>query len=545
MKKSLRERVVYPVVALLLALLAGQAVLSMRTKSPTADELAHHVASGYSYLVTKDFRMNPASPPLPRMLAGFPLLFLGAKAPLDHPSWKEGNSPEFAQQFFYVYNKDADRLIFWARVPIVVLSVIFGFFVFWWGRKLFGEWAGLAALFLYAFCPDIIAHSGLATADLAVALFFFLALFSFWAYLRAPSFARLGMTGVLAGLAFLSKFSAILLLPILLITGLLSGKAKCITPARTAAFLCMMFFTIWAGYFFELKPLLKNTPDPLKKEAVYRRIGGEVLVRFAKEVPVPLSTFFSAIVSMSYTRAQGTNAFLLGQWSREGWWYYYFVAFLIKNTIPFILIALISLFFIRKLGLDKMTVLVLLAPIIFFFILTLRDKAQAGIRYFLPIYPLLFMLSGGMAVYLWSKGKVLRCLVCMLALWHAAEALVIFPDYFSYFNGFIGGPRNGYKYLRDSNLDWGQDLKGLATWVREQGSPEVALFYPWPASPDYYAIPHRELTQEEWEKPDHAIYAISAHRIDRVLWTKEFSASKVIGHSIFVYDFREKGASRA
>ncbi len=545
MRKGLKGKFVYPVAGLLLTFLAGQAVLSMRTKSPTADELAHHVASGYSYVVTGDFRMNPASPPLPRMLAGFPLVFLGAKAPLDHPSWKEGNSPEFARQFFYVYNKDADRLIFWARVPIVVLSVIFGFFVFLWGRKLFGDWAGFAALSLYAFCPDIIAHSGLATADLAVALFFFLTLFSFWAYLRAPSFSKLGVTGVLAGLAFLSKFSAILLLPLLLIIGLLSGKAKSVAPVRTAAFLCVMLFTVWAGYFFELKPLLKNTPDPLKKEAVYRRIGGEALVRFAKEVPVPLSTFSSAIVSMSYTRAQGTNAFLMGQWSRDGWWYYYFVAFLIKNTIPFILIALISLLFIRKLGLDKITALVLLTPIIFFFVLTLRDKAQAGIRYFLPIYPLLFILGGGMAATLWNRGKALRCFVAALFLWHAAEALVIFPDYFAYFNEFIGGPRSGYKYLRDSNLDWGQDLKGLAGWVKEHGSPEVALFYPWPASPDYYGISHRELTPEEWEKPGDAVYAISAHRIDKVRWTNEFSASKVIGHSIFIYDFREKGASRA
>jgi len=540
LKKNLKERFVYSVAGFLLVLLAGQAICSMRTKSPTADELAHHVASGYSYLVTKDFRMNPASPPLPRMLAGLPLLFLKAKAPLDHPSWEAGNSPEFAQQFFYVYNKDADRLIFWARVPIVILSVLFGFFVFWWGRKLFGDWAGLAALFLYAFCPDIIAHSGLATADLAVAFFFFLTLFSFWAYLLTPSFKRLGMTGVLAGLAFLSKFSAILLLPSLLISGLLSGKAKSIPPARIAGFLCVMLFTVWAGYFFELKPLLKNTPDPVKKEAVYRRIGGEPLVWFARNVPVPLSTFSSALVSMSHTRAQGTNAFLMGQWSREGWWYYYFVAFAVKNTLPFVLIALLSFLFIRKLALSRISMAVLVVPVVFFFLATLGDKAQAGIRYFLPIYPLLFILGGGLIVYLWQRNKVyLKALVCGLLVWHMAEAFYIFPHYLAYFNELVGGPKNGYKFLRDSNLDWGQDLKGLAKWVKEQGNPEVALFYPWPASPDYYGIPRRKLSDEEYEKPADALYAISVHRMDAVRWTKDIPPSKVIGHSIFVYDLRK------
>ena len=84
-------------VLLLLALMATQTVSAMRTKSPTADEFAHHVASGYSYWLTRDFRMNPASPPLPRLLAAFPLLFLNARAPLDHASWRNGDSPEFAR----------------------------------------------------------------------------------------------------------------------------------------------------------------------------------------------------------------------------------------------------------------------------------------------------------------------------------------------------------------------------------------------------------------------------------------------------------------
>ncbi len=302
----------------------------------------------------------------------------------------------------------------------------------------------------------------------------------------------------------------------------------------------MCFFTVWAGYFFEMKPLLKNTPDPSKKAAIYERVGGKGLLWFAEKAPVPLSTFSSALVSMGYTRAKGTNAFLMGEWSRTGWWYYYLVAFLIKNTLPFILLSLISFICIRRLGLDRSSILVLTVPVIFFFVVTLNDKAQAGIRYFLPIYPFLFVSAGGAVSYFWRKSKALKFAVAALLSWHLMEAIYIFPDHLAYFNELIGGPKNGYKFLRDSNLDWGQDLKPLGEWVRKERYPEVALFFYGPADPLYYRIPYRALTEEEFREPKAAIYAIGAHHIDAVRWAQEVRPTKVIGYSIFVYDMRKK-----
>jgi hypothetical protein len=523
---------------LLLALLVLQVVFAMRQKSPTSDEFYHHVANGYSYLVTGDFRMNPASPPLPRMLAGVPLLFLKAEAPLDHPSWREGNSPVFAKQFFHSYNDNTDELIFWARVPIVLLSVVFGIAVFWFARSLFGEGAALAALVLYVFCPDILAHSGIAAADLAVAFFFFLALARFWCYLKAPTARNLVWTGVAAGLALLSKFTAALLFPALFLIALSAGKGRAVSPARTAAFLLVVFFTVWAGYFFELKPLMKNTPDPPKKAAMYEKVGGKALLQFAEKVPVPLSTFASAVVSMGFTRAAGTNAFLMGEWSREGWWYYYFVAFAIKNTVPFLLLAILAFLFIRKLGLDRVSTAVLVIPVILFFLLTMRDKAQAGIRYFLPVYPLFFVLAAGAAAHLWKRGKIAKTLVAGLLVWHAAEALAVFPHHLAYFNQLIGGPGNGYRYLRDSNLDWGQELKPLGKFVREAGYTEVVLQASAGADPAYYGIPYRKFEDSERERPKETVYAVSAHYLDSVKWTKRVEPTKVLGHAMFIYDLR-------
>lgn len=524
----------------LLGCLALQTLWPMRQQSPTCDEFSHHIASGYSYLLTHNFRLDPASPPLPRMAAALPLLVLGAKAPLDDISWKEGNAPEFSRQLFHVQNGDLDKFIFWARVPTLLLSIVFGLCVFTVSRKLFGIAAGIVSLVLYCFTPDIIAHSGLATADLAVAFFFFLTLYRFSCYLKAPSAGNLVWTGFVTGLALLSKFSAVLLFPILLISALSARKVAEVRPSRTALFLAVCFFTVWAGYFFEVKPLLKDTPDPAKKAAMYRRVGGERLLAFAENAPVPLSTFSSAIVSLAMHRTRDGRSFLMGEWYTGGRWYYYLVAFLIKNTLPFVLFCLLSLLLAAKFGIEKVIRSVFYTAIGLFFLVTLKDKAQAGIRYFLPIYPVFFVLSGGVAAYLWKKGQRWRLAVGALLAWHAVSALLVFPHPLAYFNEAVGGPKNGAHYLRDSNIDWGQDLKGLGEVIAKLGADEVVLYSISPADPAVYGIPYRRPEKDEFAAPRATVYAIGAHQMDALGWTKDLKPDKIIGYSMFVYDLRKE-----
>lgn len=527
-------------VLFLLAAIAAQGMWAIVDKSPTCDEFSNHIASGYSYLVTRDFRLNPASPPLPRMLAALPLLFLHAAAPLQGRAWKTGNSPDFAHEFFYSANHRLDDFIFWARVPILLLSLLFALSVFFVAKGLLGEAGGLAALFLYAFCPDILAHSSLATADLAVAFFFFWAVVSFARYLKRPAWKTLAATGIFTGLALLSKFTAVLLFPLFILIALFAGKARELKIGRIAACLAVCFLTIWAGYGFEVKPLLQNTPQPEKKAAVYRQLGGERLLHFAEKTPVPLSTFSSAFVSMMHTRREGTNAYLMGHWSRSGWWYYYFVAFAIKNTLPFLILSVLGIIFLGRVGFDRVTVSMLTVPIVFFFIFTMPDKAQAGIRYFLPIYPLFMILAAAAAVHLWKKIPRARIAVGALLAWHAASAVFVAPSYLAYFNELIGGPSNGYKYLRDSNVDWGQDLKGLSKWAQREGYPEVVIHSITPAEPDSYGMAYRRFAPDEFERPRAAVYAVGAHFLNDVKWARSARPVKVIGYSFFVYDMRSR-----
>ena len=182
-------------------------IYSALENSPTCDEIAHHVPTGYSYLIKGDFRLNPSNPPLTRELSAIPLLFMRLKAPFDEQVWNEGKNIEFGRKFFYEYNKNADSIIFWSRMPSIILSLILGIFVFIWSRMLFGKIAGLLSLFLFSFSPNIIAHSSLAGNDLGITTFIFLTIFSFWRYLIKPTWWKLLITGIIFGLALGSKYS--------------------------------------------------------------------------------------------------------------------------------------------------------------------------------------------------------------------------------------------------------------------------------------------------------------------------------------------------
>jgi len=95
----------------------------------------------------------------------------------------------------------------------------------------------------------------------------------------------------------------------------------------------------------------------------------------------------------------------------------------------------------------------------------IASRFNVGERHLFPAYPPLFILAGGSAAG-WQAGHGLRRLTVALLLgWSVVESLAIRPHYFAYFNELVGGPRNGYRCLVDSSLDWGQDLPALRDWL--------------------------------------------------------------------------------
>jgi len=141
-------------------------------------------------------------------------------------------------------------------------------------------------------------------------------------------------------------------------------------------------------------------------------------------------------------------------------------------------------------------------------------------------------------------GRLQRILLVLLCSWYVIGTVAIGPHYLAYFNEFVGGPNNGYRYLVDSNLDWGQDLKNLSKYMTAQDIPEIYLSYFGTADPAYYGIrfqPMPDTPPSPGAAP--AYYAISATSLQNVYssegksghWLAGYSPVRKIGYSIFVY----------
>ena len=515
-------------VALLLAVLILQLVLSMRVKTITGDELAH-LPAGYSYLRTNDFRMNPEHPPLIKEWAAIPLLFLDLRLDLESDSWRRGEEDRFGREFFYENTIPADTILLWGRVPIVILSALLGLLVFAWARGVYGIRAGLLALFLYTFSPNILAHSSLVNTDLGVACFIFLAVLQFRRYVEEPSRNNLALAGLALGLALSSKFAALVLFPILAI---LFGLAlQWSRPERGAGSLLIDLLLLVAIAFLVIL-------------FCYGLFSARSYITGLREV-----LFHSQV---------GHPAFLMGQYSMGGWWYYFIVAFLIKTPLPTLLFLALSLSFLPKVkGIDRLEEAFLLAPTLLIFVLASFSRLNIGLRHILPIYPFLFVFISKIANLEFKRPILWGSAAALLCLWYLTSTVAISPHYLAYFNELVGGPQNAPNYLSDSNIDWGQDLKLLKGYMDREGIEEIILSYFGDADPNYYGIRNQYLPAFGFGGPLYTpsdyvlssgvkreVLAISVSSLQGVFfedhdlygWLRRYDPIEKIGYTIYVYD---------
>jgi hypothetical protein len=563
------------VLAAAIALQAGLAIHAMRGSSATFDEGAH-LPAGYSYLATGDHRLNPEQPPLVKLLAALPLRALAPELRTSDLAWEQARQWEFGRRFLYRWN-DADRLLFLGRLPVVALASCLVAAVFLVARRRFSPWAAAAAVVLAALSPDVLAHGSLVTTDLAFALFFFLSVVAFDRLLDAPSLARLAAAGLLTGAAFATKFSAPILLPVFLVLGgaALAGKAAGDgardVKARPATLLVSLFVVlivalgvVWASYGFRSA----ITPDPaLRSELakpVQSRPDGALrsFTAFAGRTGIVPEDYARGLLFVTeHSAARPT--FLLGE-RRDGPFPHYFaVTFLLKTPVPLLLLTALALARVPRLA--RRDALVVWVPVLVYLAATATRGLQIGHRHLLPIYPFLFLAAGEAAAALrgWrareasqrppSRAPRGALAAAVLGLWYAGGTLVQHPHHLAYFNELGGGPSNGWRLLVDSNLDWGQDLKRLAAWLREHPAPGLKLSYFGSADPAWYGIasealpgyaaPHPPRVTREVAPGD--VLAVSATNLqgvyleeeDRALMARIRALQPIarVGYSIFVF----------
>ncbi len=446
-------------VAMLLCLFAVQCVTSMKLKGITYDETTYY-GIGKDILEEGSWQAPLATdqPPLSYYLHSLPLL--------GH----EEDALGLRKRLAYPHLSAARR----AMLPVALLL---GLGVYLWSRSLMGPAAGLLSLALYATSPNMVAHARLITPDLTLSCFYFLAGYAVWIAFRRRSLAWTVLAGVLVGLAQLSKFTAALLVPSVVALGVVEAARRRLRVLDALKRLVIVgavaLVVLNAGYGFRGCMASLETHDP--EGARFSKMADH---GFLKHMPVPLPLNYTRGFTHQHSIVQaGFPSFLMGQHSNRGWWYYFLVALTIK-TPPALHVALLTALVLclacrthplrdRRADLPAL----LLPPAVLLLYASFLNHINIGLRYVLPVLPFMHVFAGavvsGRTCARWPR----RALGCGLAVWSLVSALSIHPHYLAYFNLYIGGPKNGYRYLIDSNLDWGQDKPLLDAYVQESQIP--------------------------------------------------------------------------
>jgi hypothetical protein len=522
-KRVLSRRLERLLGAALLAALAAQLAFAVRGDGMTTDEMPY-IGCGYRHLFHSDYRMNPEQPPVAKMLAAAPLALLPVKEP-DPPVGDDQIG--WPDRFIHEVNRDLP-IVAYARSAIVLATVAMALVLWLVARGLHGDVAGLFALALAAFHPSLLAHGHLATTDLLSGFSFFICSYAFWAWSRRPgTLAALGV-GIALGVAVTTRFTASLLPPVFLLlvmpwaVGLDTAQRR--RAWREVALLAVIgaaasALVIWTVYGFHYAPW----PGTSCAQPVDPALGvpGQVVASMEAWHVLPEAFLEGLRFQLEHNR-QGHWGYFLGE-SGSGWWNYYLVAFLIKNTPGFlVLTALITLLVWRERRrlLRGSPELHWLLPALAVFLIASAARIQLGERYVLAIYPYWILLGAAAAAMVarWRGGLALLAAIVVL---HAVPTLsVARRGYLTYFNALAGGPEGGHRFLADSNLDWGQDLPRLAAWMQRRGIPRIQLGYFGADDPDRYGIDHEDLPtwganrpQRPAENPFHGKIAVSANLI--------------------------------
>jgi hypothetical protein len=496
---------------------AALTVSSYVRESATYDEPVH-LTSGYTLLKLHDYyRIHVGSPPFLRIWTALPLLTMpNIQCDSQSKTWQQGNVWSFFPEFLYKQN-DADQLLNRARFMTVLLGILLGILVFSWTRELFGFWTAAVVLGLYTTEPNLLAHAGLVTTDVGITCFMFGALYFLWRTTRALSFGNLlGLTAFFT-LASISKFSALGLVLILLVLlsihvwrrtewscrivglrQLSSLRSKALLALALLVWLAITaYVAIWAVYGFRYTPTAAGTErfEFSRQPSVVKRVPAVAAAVDWIDQHRLLPNACSQGFLDELARDKNTRAFFAGTVREGGWWYYFPVAFLLKTPIPLILLFFAGIIFCtasRKSFLQNEAFILL--PLAIGVAVALSSKINVGLRHILPLYPLVLLCAAGaVAEFLRRDRKIAWVGLGALCLFQVVELTRIYPHYLAFFNEFIGGPAHGDRYLIDSNLDWGQDLKNLKRWMDQNGVQHINLSYFGTALPAYYEIKYTPL----------------------------------------------------
>jgi 4-amino-4-deoxy-L-arabinose transferase-like glycosyltransferase len=548
-------------VALLLALHWWWGVSALIGSGVTNDEPVH-LTSGYSYWRFNDYRMQPENGNLPQRWAALPLLVMHP-APSLNPAgepgwWGESQQWLISNAFFFLSGNNTDYMVFCARAWMALWSVATGLLVFCWARRLWGDAGGLMALALYAVSPTALAQGPLVTSDMCAAFWLIAATGAWWRTTRRVTWGRLLLSSAVTGLAFVAKFSAVLLLPVfallilwatfaaepvvLALGGIPAARREIRRPGAKFGVLAAVLVAhgvatwavIWTCFGWRYSAFAPGLPPAWKFYLPTNEILADPglltkVITGAFKLHFLPQAYLQGFAHVRYQADRG--AFLLGRYSNTGWWWFFPYAFLAKSTVGELLAAAglvlaATLRWLRppsardrlvRLSRDAWRLAPLLALAAVYWTFSLLTTLNIGQRHILPMYPALFIVAGALlrpGAQRWFRGAG-----AAFVLLSAGESLWVRPHYLAFFNVISGGPSQGWRQLVDSSLDWGQDLPALANWVRAHHRPGEPVYVSYFGSdnPAYQGLKAYELSPyyaygrpRRWIELQPGLYCISA-----------------------------------
>ncbi|KAA0940575.1 ArnT family glycosyltransferase [Streptomyces apricus] len=487
--RSVRRRR-WPYALAVLALLAQMAIAMVTAaveQTPTIDEPVY-VGTAEVYLKERSLRYNPEHPPLGKLVVAAGLVFTDAH--LDRGF--TGSQKALGRHVLYEAGNDPDRLMLAARLPVIVLTLLFGLVVLAFARDLTGPAGGLVALALYAFSPDVIANGSLATLDVPAAGFLLTCAWLLWRAREHPRL-HLPLAGAAFGAAAATKMSVLPLFPVLILSALLShlharrtpgpdrrARARLLLHAAVAAVgtALVAVAVVWAAYLV-VDPRLRwaadaNVPD----------IPG-MRGRVAAWLPFPEAYRDGMRIQFGF-EYDVWQGFLFGRLYEGSLWYYLPAALLVKTPLGALALwgaGAAALLAVRRL---RPALPYVLLPAAVLLAVSMNGARDLGVRY--AVFMPMFLAVAAAAVTLLRHRAVpwaTAALVCFVAV----SSLRTYPYYLPYSNEAFGGPSRTHLRLHDSNVDWGQDLGRLADHLHRHHSGERAwLVYKGAGVPAHYGI---------------------------------------------------------
>ncbi|MEP6741219.1 MAG: glycosyltransferase family 39 protein [bacterium] len=483
-KRLVAVRKAEVVCAALLVLMAVNLFAQISRKSITNDELVH-IPAGYYHLVAGQFQLNNEHPPLVKMWAALPLLFIQPNEAQPTPGEVAGNFSEetwkYLEQFWPNNRAHFEAISFWARAMMIPITLGLGILIFVYARDLFGARAAVLAVALYTLEPTVLAHGRLVHTDLPAAFAFLLFFFVLRYYTGARTTRRALLLGLAAGLALIVKFSMIVLLPViaaLAIGGLIFAwrfkESRKRIVIHLGVVVCVILLVVNAAYYFRRPPIVPADVKWVETMSAPTFDNWMTFFQVGSKV-VPTYWLFGQYNVMLHNR-DGHPTSLLGQYSAKGWWYYFPVAFAIKTSLPFLILSVLALAWAAwSIWRKDWRFLWLLVPFAIYAALSMSSRINIGVRHFLPAYSFLFVAAGVLLdrVLRVKYAHHLMVAVVMLTFgWMSVEMLRAYPDYIPYMNQLASAHPHWW-YLSDSNIEWGDDARALADYLHARGETDV------------------------------------------------------------------------